>query len=44
MLSAENFTFALCKNIPLLAETGGGGGVWSWGLALRVSDSFIYTV
>lgn len=22
MLSAENFTFALCKNIPFLVETG----------------------
>ena len=25
MLSAENFTFSLCKNIPFFAETGGGG-------------------
>ena len=27
MLSAENFPFALCKNIPFFAETG--GRVWS---------------
>ena len=48
MLSAVNFTFALWKN-----RYGVGGGVggrgrwlrlWSWGQALWVYDSFIFTV
>ena len=41
MLSVENVTFAQGKTSLFSIDRGGGGGVWSWGLALWVSDSFI---